>query len=204
METPSFILKPESWTDKLPIEEIYGRNAPLEVDVGCGKGRFLAVRAEAEPGTLFLGVDRLLRRLRKADRKLLRRGVTNVRLLRIEASYAVTYLLPAGSVSVFYIFFPDPWPKKRHHRRRLFAPPFVESLHRALEPGGRLHVATDHIPYFEAILALLSADTRFDTIPPYEPATAEERTEFETLFLGQGLDIGRCSFRKREQQADKD
>jgi len=197
MEPTSYILRPKSWTDELPLEEIYGRSGPLEVDVGCGKGRFLAVRAETEPDTLFMGIDRLLRRLRKVDRKLLRRGVTNTRLLRIEASYAVTRLLPDASVSVFYIFFPDPWPKKRHHRRRLFTPSFVDSLHRTLSPGGHIHAATDHVPYFDVILEIFSADSRFQPVPPYEPATEEERTEFETIFVGQGLDIGRCSFEKK-------
>lgn len=200
MQPASTIIAPPSWTGELPLAEILDPAKPLEVDVGCGKGRFLLARAAAHTEVNFLGIERLLRRLRKIDRKAIRRGIENVRLLRIEAAYAVQFMLPPLSVSAFYVFFPDPWPKRRHHRRRLFTADFLDALDRTLLPAGRLHVATDHADYFEEIHALLLSDARFEPIPTFVPRE-EERTDFERVFLTQGQPIGRCSFRKREGEA---
>ena len=169
---------------------------PIEVDIGCGKGRFLIARARAHPDTRFLGIDRLPRRMAKLDARVRRHGLRNVRLLLSEASLAVERLLPAASVSVFYLFFPDPWPKRRHHRRRLCGPGFLDSVHRALAPDGQIHIATDHEGYFEAMRALFANDPRFTPLPPFEPSE-EERTDFEVIFLGQGARIGRASFRRK-------
>ena len=197
MQTDSAIIRPAAWTRMLPVHAFYPVSAPLELDLGAGKGRFLLARAEAHPYTNFLGVDRLLVRLRKIDRHLGRRGLSNVRLLRIEIAYAVEYLLPPTSVSTVYAFFPDPWPKKKHHRRRLFTPAFIDSLYRLLRPGGSIHIATDHADYFSHMRALFDADPRFDGQSPFMPAE-QERTDFEMLFTQQGLSIGRCSFRRRQ------
>lgn len=190
-----FILAPHTWTDVLPIEETFGRAAPLDVDVGCGKGRFLLARAAANPDRDFLGIDRLMARLRKTGKKLRRQGSTNVRLLRLEASYAVRYLLPASSVSTFYVFFPDPWPKRRHHRRRLFTAEFLAALHERLCPDGVVHLATDHLPYFEEVSTLFRDDEQFAPAPVFAPAN-EERTEFEVIFVAQEAPIARGSWRK--------
>lgn len=193
-----FIIRPATAgiTTSLPLTEIFGEGRPVEVDVGCGTGRFLLARCQAHPGTAFLGVDRLKRRLRKIDRRLTTNGVTNTRLLHVEASYAVRYLLPHHAITTYYVFFPDPWPKRRHHRRRLLSPDFLDSVHRTLVPGGALHIATDHQDYFEWIEKLLGADERFGEIPTFQPRE-EERTGFELLFLEQQASIGRCSYRVR-------
>jgi tRNA (guanine-N7-)-methyltransferase len=192
---PTAVISPDSWTRELPAERLFERRQPLEVDIGCGKGRFLLARAAAAPTVDFLGIDRMLGRIRKLDRKILRAGLRNVRLLRIEASYALQRLLPPSSVSGFYIFFPDPWPKRRHHRRRLFGDVFVEALDRTLVPDGFVHVATDHLDYFKEVRERMRGDSRFEEIPAFEPSE-EERTDFEVEFLRQNAPIGRCSFRK--------
>lgn len=188
-------IRPDSWTEVLRLEDFFEPGRPLEVDVGCGKGRFLTARAMAHPDVSFLGIDRLLVRIRKVAGKVSRHGLSNVRLLRIEAAYAVQYLLPPASVRTFYIFFPDPWPKRRHHRRRLFTPAFIDSLHRTMEPGALLHLATDHLDYFTDIRALFDADARFHETAHFEPSE-EERTDFERIFLSQSAPIGRCSFQR--------
>lgn len=191
----TFRIFPDDWLHPLPLERLYPASQPVEVDVGCGKGRFLLARAAAHPEINFLGIDRMLRRLRKVDRKAVRQGLANVRLLRCEAHYAVTYLLPAHAISTFYVFFPDPWPKKRHAHHRLFDPTFMDALHRTLVPGGAVHFATDHQPYFAAVREIVAADARFEFCPPFEPAP-QERTDFELIFLPLTF-IQRLSFRKK-------
>lgn len=190
---------PEDWLHPIPLERYFGNERPVEIDLGCGKGRFLLARARRHPDTNFLGIDRMLRRIRKVDNKAGRAGRANIRLLRIEGYYAVTYLIPAGRVAAYYILFPDPWPKKRHHDHRLFNPAFIEALHRTLVPGGRLHVATDHLPYFEEMCATLLASGRFDRAEAFVPEE-EEQTDFERYYI-ERKSIGRASFRAKEEGA---
>lgn len=194
-EPRSIRIWPDNWLGPIPIASYFEHaEKPLEVDVGCGKGRFLLARARAHPDVNFLGIDRMLRRIRKLDRKIVRAGLFNVRLLRMEAYYALTYLLPPNSVNTFYIFFPDPWPKKRHQEHRLFNPRFMEALARTLKSGGRLHFATDHIPYYEAVRELFRADPHFREVAPFVPSE-EEQTDFERWYIQHGP-VGRLSFEK--------
>lgn len=196
MQEFSAIIQPESWTRQLDLASLFSEKRPLEADIGCGKGRFLLARARNNPGINYIGIERLLLRLRKVDKRLVREGLTNVRLLRIEASYAVQHMLPPLCLSAAYVFFPDPWPKRKHHRRRLFTSAFVDSLHRVLLPGATVHAATDHGEYFEQIERLLKSDSRFEEISPMV-TTPEEQTDFEIAGMAQLSPIGRCSFRKK-------
>ena len=191
------LLAPDCLTNVLPLEEVFDEPRPLEVDVGCGKGRFLVTRARRFPDTNFLGIDRQLGRLHKVNRKVQRENLSNVRLLRVEAAHALRFLLPEHSVRVVYVFFPDPWPKRRHHRRRLCRDDFPDAVHRTLGPGGIIHLATDHLEYAAQMEALFAADNRFEPTAILVPDD-EERTEFETIFRAQGHTIGRCSFRRRD------
>ncbi|MBI3987674.1 MAG: tRNA (guanosine(46)-N7)-methyltransferase TrmB [Lentisphaerae bacterium] len=199
LQTPvsgSLRLLPKDWAAPLPVEALRGPDAlPLEVDVGCGKGRFLLARARAHPDTRFLGIDACLTRLEKIDRRIVRQGLGNIRLLYVEAYYAVTYLLPSAAVDAMYVLFPDPWPKRRHGSRRLFSAPFMDALARALIPGGVVHVATDHPEYIERIRVLFAGDRRFEPAPVFQP-TEEERTDYELQFTAKGRSIGRSSWKK--------
>src|SRR5207244_1211447 len=114
----------------------------------------------------FLGIERLLGRIRSAARKVA--SLDNVRLLQIESFYAVRYLLPAESVETFYLLFPDPWPKRRHHRRRIFSRDFLDSVAVALEENGLLHMATDQLDYFQQIQRLSRAH------PPFQIVDADD------------------------------
>ncbi len=192
---PSTRIMPDNWLQPIPLEKYFPKAQPVEIDLGCGKGRFLLARAKNHPETNLLGIDRMLRRIRKIDNRLRRRGDENVRLLRMEGFYATTFLIPPGSIRTYYIFHPDPWPKTRHAENRMFNPRFVEALHRTLETGGCVHIATDHLPYFEIINQTMSADARFERVEPFV-AIDEEKTDFELWYQDKGP-IGRCSFRKR-------
>ena len=185
---------PPDWIRPLPLGAFFGNDRPIEIDLGCGKGRFLLAHAAAHRAVNFLGVDRMLRRIRKVDNRARRLGLNNIRLLRMEAYYASTYLLPAEAIATYYIFFPDPWPKKRHHDHRLFNPRFMDALQRTLASRGAVHFATDHLPYYAEVRALILADRRFTEIPPFIPMP-EEQTDFE-LYYASRTPIGRFSFCK--------
>lgn len=161
---------------------------PLEIEVGCGKGQFLTKRAKAHPECDFLGIERMLERVRLFDGKCTRGQIDNARVLRLEALYTFHYLLPDHHARMVYVFFPDPWPKKKHHSHRLFGPLFRAALWKRLEVGGKLEFATDHQAYFEEVCAGFAEDPRFvRTFPMERPK--EVWTEFETMFREQGLPI---------------
>lgn len=189
---------PRDWVEPLDLASVFGMDpCGLEVDVGSGKGRFLLARARARPGTPFLGIDRLLSRVRQIERKAEREKLGNVRVLYADAGYAIRHLLPAGSVSVFYVLFNDPWPKRRHVDRRMVNEEFADAMCRALRAGGLIHIATDDAGYFSAISRQMSGDKRFESAPVFEPSEAE-RTDYELQWMREKRSISRCSFRKRE------
>jgi tRNA (guanine-N7-)-methyltransferase len=180
-------------TTPLPIDSVFDPARPLEIEIGCGKGRFLTARAAKHPETQYLGIERMLSRVRKLDKKIARLMLGNVRALRLEAFYTFYYLLPSHRVRTVYVFFPDPWPKRHHHNRRLFSPLFLDALWARLEVGGTVQVATDHLDYFEDIRKRLGADPRFQEIQAMERDESEQ-TEFEHIFRSQRLPIGQCAF----------
>jgi tRNA (guanine-N7-)-methyltransferase len=185
---------PEDYFRVLDLESVFPRFAPLEVDLGCGDGSFLVALAKQNPRRNFLGFERLLGRVRSVCRKIAHENLNNARVLRIETSYAVAHLLPPNSVSVFYLLFPDPWPKRRHQRRRLVKAEFLESLYRALAPDGFLVVATDESSYFDEIRQLVDQAGKFAVHPANDfdfPATT-----FEKHFRQRGLEIHRLVLRK--------
>jgi tRNA (guanine-N7-)-methyltransferase len=138
-----------SLINRLNLEKIFGRKAPLHVDLGCGDGSFLCGLAQRLPDKNFLGIERLYGRVRSAARRAA--SLDNVRFLQMESFYAVEFLLPAESVETFYLLFPDPWPKRRHHGRRIVTPDFLNSVHVAIQRDGVIYIATDHLDYFQKI-----------------------------------------------------
>ena len=167
-----------------PLE--FDLSRPLEIEVGCGKGQFLTRRAAEHPDCEFLGIERMLERVRLFDGKCKRGHLDNAHVLRLEALYTFHYLLPEHHARKVYVFFPDPWPK--HHSHRLFGPLFRAALWKRLEVGGKLEFATDHQEYFEEVCAGFAQDPRFvRTFPMARPKTVW--TEFETMFREQGLPI---------------
>jgi tRNA (guanine-N7-)-methyltransferase len=186
-------LVPESYIDRLDPPKVFGRDAPMQVDLGCGEGSFLCALAERMPQKNFLGVERLAGRVRSAARKAARIG--NVRVLRMETFYAVRYLLPARSVEAFYLLFPDPWPKRRHHRRRIVTADFLKAASTALIENGILQIATDQSDYFERIRHLAEQSADFaalngngqDDLPP---------SAFEKRFRSAGAQIYRLELRR--------
>ncbi len=184
---PSTILEP------LNFAELFGRDAPVELDVGCGDGTFLVGLAEQNSERNFLGIERLAGRVRSLCRKAATLQLSNVRVLRIDAIYAVKQLMPACSVQAVHILFPDPWPKRRHHRRRTITAEFLACIHRALVHRGQVHIATDHVDYLDDIRRLV-VDGRLFKIS--NPAMTFPRSRFEQRFAATGTPIYRLFLRK--------
>ena len=188
---PFRVIELDSLTDRLDILRIFGRKAPLHVDLGCGDGLFLCAVAGRMPDKNFLGIERLLNRVRTSARKAA--WLDNVRLLRMESSYAVRYLLPANSVETFYLLFPDPWPKRRHHQRRIVTPDFLGAIHGALQKNGSIYIATDDVDYFGRIKEIAVSNPGF-TI---RHADVElPHSKFGLIFEQKGAQIHSLELRK--------
>jgi tRNA (guanine-N7-)-methyltransferase len=189
------VYTPPNWLDPLDWLKVFENSRPIEVDVGCGKGSFLLWAAQSNSERNFLGIERQLGRLRRIDKKVRRLGLQNVRLIRIEAGYLIGKLIPVASVQVYHIYFPDPWPKRRHHRRRLFTQGFVSDLHRTLCAGGTVNIATDFEEYFAWIQAEMM---RMGGVAEREPVAfpPEAETDFEREFLANGKQICRSRWDK--------
>src|SRR3954469_20351043 len=115
----TLIFKPASYVQKLDWSRVFGQAQPIEVELGSGDGSFLANYAKLHPERNFLGVERLLGRLRKLNRKGLRADLSNLTLLRLEASYVIEFMVAPESVDALHVYFPDPWPKRKHRKNRL-------------------------------------------------------------------------------------
>ena len=190
-------IHPEQWLDPIDFAACFEHpEHPLEIDLGCGKGRFLLARARKFPEINLLGIDRMLARIRRIDRKALRANLLNLRVLRLDGYYAITYLVPPQSVDTYYIFYPDPWPKEKHHHNRIFNELFMDAIARTLKPGGKIHASTDHLPYFEQIYKLIKDDNRFEETETFVPAE-DEVSDFELIFSHKTP--GRCSFIRKER-----
>lgn len=185
----------ESIVERLDPPGLFpNRPAPIEVELGSGDGSFFVAYARANPQLNLIGVERLLGRLRKTARKSTRAGLENVRLVRIEASYFLEWLLPKKSVSALHIYFPDPWPKRKHRKNRLINDRFAELAATVLQPAGTVHLRTDDEDYFKQMVQVMGSSTRFKAVEP-PPTLTCWTTDFESGFLAQGLPIYRASYR---------
>ena len=189
----TLIYRPGSWVEPLRFAEMFAEGKPLEVELGSGDGSFLARWAGLHPERNFLGVERLLGRLRKLDRKAQRAGLHNLRLMRIEAAYFLEYLLPAQSTHTLHLYFPDPWPKRKHRRNRLVNDRFPELMARVLVPRGVVYLRTDDADYFAQMRDVFSRAKQFGEVET--PAElAEVQTDFERGFQARGVGTFRAAY----------
>jgi tRNA (guanine-N7-)-methyltransferase len=179
--------------ERIELARLFPTPQPLEVELGSGDGTFLAQYAERHPQRNFIGVERLLGRMRKLDRKARRAGLANLRGVRIESGYFLEYLLPPRSACALHVYFPDPWPKRKHRRHRLINERFPALAAQALEPGGTVYLRTDDPPYFEQMTAVFGASPAFR--PVDTPAElAGLLTDFERDFTARGIPTRRAAY----------
>ena len=155
-EYPSVSLKVEDIESRIDFVQIFGRIGPVHIEIGSGKGTFLVNQARARPGDNFLGIEWASKYYRLAVDRIGRWGLTNVRIIRTDAAIFLADFISDNSVDIFHIYFPDPWPKKRHHKRRFICQANLEHLIRCLKTEGQLKIATDHEDYFHVIQEVIT------------------------------------------------
>jgi tRNA (guanine-N7-)-methyltransferase len=202
IEAPELRLDPERAVESVDWLQVFGAEGPVEVEIGIGKGRFLIAAAAARPGIMHLGVEWANKYLRIAESRALKRGLKNIRFVRLDAREMVHNAIPDGSVSAYYVFYPDPWPKKRHLKRRFLQKETANHLARTLEAGGMLHVATDHEEYWGNIEPLLDNHPTFERLaefggPRFPLEVDGLMTNFEEKYLREGRRRFRASWRRR-------
>jgi tRNA (guanine-N7-)-methyltransferase len=179
----------------IALREVFWNDRPVEVDLGSGPGKFLVEAAQKIPDRNFLGIERLLGRMRKTRRRAFELRIDNVRLLRMEMEYAVKYLLPRESIFRFHLSFPDPWPKRRHHVRRVVDREFFDALWRALIAEGEIRIKTDHEAYFQQIARVAGESQLWNLLEWADESYPV--TDFEQDFLAKDLPIYRLRAVKR-------
>ncbi len=184
---------------RLDLPAVFGRVAPVVLEIGFGMGAATATIAQSQPDTDFLGIEvhppgvgALLQRIEAL-------GLGNLRLIQHDAVEVLEHMLAAGSLAGVHIYFPDPWPKKRHHKRRLLQPDFVARLVDRLSPGAYLHCATDWQPYAEHMLAVLSGNPDLvNSVDGFAPRPEwRPLTKFENRGLALGHGVWDLLFRRR-------
>jgi len=179
---------------------LFGNGRPVELEVGSGKGLFLASAAVERPDHNFLGIEIARKYAKLAAERAVKRGVGNVKVWPGDARVFVSRRLHPSSLRAIHVYFPDPWWKKRHKKRRVFTRELVEGIERCLEPAGELHVATDVEEYFGVIRDLITDEPRLIEQPEPEVKKPEHEldylTNFERKFRIEGRRIFRALYRK--------
>jgi tRNA (guanine-N7-)-methyltransferase len=185
---------------RLDFSALFNRSGPVELELGAGDGSFILQYAERHPETCFLAVERLLGRLRKIDRKGRRLELRNLRSIRLEAAYLLEWMIPPTSLQAIHVYFPDPWPKRRHAKNRLIQNHFPSLCAAALISNGTVHVRTDDAPYFQQIQEVFNTDDaqRLFELVETSPDLLGVRTDFETVFHQEGKTTLHASWRRKE------
>jgi len=187
---------PNDYFAKLDPSTIFDSDQPLEVDLGSGDGSFIIGMAAHFPERNFLGVERLLGRVKRVCRKAKQGGLTNCKTLRLESKYVIEWLFPENSIDRIHLLCPDPWPKARHHKNRLVQQGFLEALYKALKPGGEFCFKTDHEEYFEWVEEEIKTFQKLEQIEWPEDAFFYPKTDFQLQWEAEGKVVQRARFRK--------
>ena len=199
---PHVSLKSEDLDGQIDFIRLFGRSGPVHVEIGIGRATFLLNQAKAHPQLNFLGIEWANKYYRYSVDRIGRWNLTNVRIIRTDAAQFLADFLPDASVDCFHIYFPDPWPKKRHHKRRFFNTANTDQLLRCLKPAGGLRIATDHAGYFEQIQNVIADNAdrleQVDFLPTAGADTGEwVGSNFERKYLKENRPIFCLAVRKK-------
>ncbi len=193
-------LQVEELPPQLDQSALFGRIAPLEIEVGSGKGLFLSAAAKTQPEHNFLGIEVAHKYARYAAARLARQEFANARVICGDALALFARWAPSASLAAVHVYFPDPWWKKKHRRRRVMNAPFLRDIERTLIAGGTLHFWTDVEEYFQSTLELIAQSTALQGPLPVGERPAEHdldyRTHFERRMRLHDLPVYRSEFRK--------
>jgi len=183
----------------LEVQSVFGRSAALIVEIGSGMGETSVAIAKAQPGNDYIAIEVHLPGVGSLLKSIDAEGLTNLRVIRHDAVDVLEKMIPDGSLAGLHLFFPDPWPKKRHNKRRIIQPPLVALMARKLAPGGYIHLATDWQAYAEHMLEVLSAEPMLEnSAKDYAPRPAyRPQTKFEARGLKLGHGVWDLVFRRR-------
>ena len=187
----------EESSDPISFEQLFGRKAPTVLEIGFGNGETLVRSAQESPDVNFLGIEVHLPGLGRCMLLAEKAGIGNLRLIQGDAVEVLGRWMQPASLAMVCLYFPDPWPRKRHHKRRLVQPGFVRLIERVLEPRGVFHVATDWAPYAEHIETVMSGNAGFERLnrPP-----SRYTTRFESRGSALGHDIWEAAYRVRRER----
>jgi tRNA (guanine-N7-)-methyltransferase len=194
-QPPRIIYDLPSILERIDVRRLFPNEQPLEIELGSGDGSFLVELASARPTANFIGIERLLGRIRKLERKARSARLLNLRAVRIESAYFLEYLLPAASAAALHIYFPDPWPKRKHQRHRLINERFPFLAAQALAPAGKVYLRTDDSSYFEQMLEIFAQSSLFSKIET-PPSLSALKTDFQRQFEAQGIQALICAYEK--------
>lgn len=195
---PDPLFVPSDYFRVTPVSVIFpGAERPLELDLGCGDGSFLIEMARLHPERNFLGVERLIGRVEKTAKRIRNQGLTNARVLRLDTTYTIAWLLAPGSASRVHLLCPDPWPKKKHHGKRIFNDrEFLDGVRRVLQPGGEFLLKTDDAPYFANAVEVMRGRAGFIPLDWPQDAFPYARTDFELQWLALGKSLNSARWQR--------
>ena len=185
--------------EQIDWASLFGNDNPVEIEIGCGKGRFVITSAMRYPDVNYVGIERALEYFRIINNRIMNRGLSNIRILRDDAADLVRAFVADKSIAAYHIYFPDPWPKRRHNKRRLIKPPFISHVERSLFTGGTLDLATDHEEYYLEAIGFLDASNilkRRDELPERVRELGDVRTNYEVKYSAEGRSIYRAVYEK--------
>ncbi len=201
-EYPSVVLKTEEWEgQKLDFDKIFASKGAIHIEIGSGKGTFIVEQAKAQPDVNFIGIEWANKFYRFAVDRIGRWGIENVRMVRTEAGKFLAEFVVDESVDCFHIYFPDPWPKKRHNKRRLFSDATIQQIIRCLKHGGVIKLATDHQKYFQQIQKVLEGNKGVLEEVDFEPAAGAKDgevvgTNYERKYIKENRPVYKIAVKK--------